>query len=95
MNKNRLEAFSDGVLVMLLAALAYWLLIKMLINANGRDSLVARLTHHDWKLYVSTSIFRIGLVMTLIQPLSGLLSVIIGNLIWFWPNKIIERHIVN
>jgi uncharacterized membrane protein len=44
------------------AAAAYWLLVRSLIVANGKDSLLARAIAHDVKGYVSLAMYAAAIV---------------------------------
>src|SRR5438034_1253326 len=57
----RLPVASFGV-VALGAAVAYSLLVRSLIVANGRDSLLARAIAHDVKGYVSLAMYAAGVL---------------------------------
>ncbi len=76
--------------VLLLAALAYWLLQHRIIKSQGTDSLLARAVGNDIKGRISPLFYIIAIPAAFFsQWLAGFLYVLVA-LIWFIPDKRIE-----
>lgn len=77
--------------VLLMAALAYWLLQGALIAAQGDDDLLRRAIGSDWKGKVSPLLYVAAIGVTFITPwLSQAIYVGIA-LLWLIPDRRIER----
>lgn len=77
--------------VLLMAALAYWLLQGALIAAQGDDDLLRRAIGSDWKGKVSPLLYVAAIGATFITPwLSQAIYVGIA-LLWLIPDRRIER----
>ena len=76
--------------VLLMAALAYWLLQRTLIGLQGTDSLLGRAIGSDWKGKLSPVLYALGIVCTLwaawiAQALYAAVAVM-----WLVPDRRIE-----
>ncbi|MGH7483463.1 MAG: TMEM175 family protein [Longimicrobiales bacterium] len=77
--------------VLLLAAIAYWLLQLLILRNEGPDSLLARAVGRDWKGKASPIIYTIAILSTLIHPwIAGVLYVLVA-LTWLIPDRRIEQ----
>ncbi|MBB4636856.1 TMEM175 family protein [Longimicrobium terrae] len=77
--------------VMLMAAIAYWLLQRVIIRREGHDSLLARATARDLKGKLSPVLYLIAIPMAFVQPaIAGALYVVVA-LVWLIPDSRIER----
>jgi uncharacterized membrane protein len=86
----RLPTALYGV-VLLMAAVAYTILVRMMIAAHGRESLVARATGRDRKGYVSLLLYLVAIPLAFVdQRIAGTLYVITA-LIWLIPDRRVER----
>ena len=86
----RLPTALYGV-VLLMAAVAYTILVRMMIAAHGRESLVARATGRDRKGYVSLLLYLVAIPLAFVdQRIAGALYVITA-LIWLIPDRRVER----
>jgi uncharacterized membrane protein len=86
----RWPVFFYGV-VLLACALSFTLLLRFLIAANGKESTLAKAVGGDWKGNVSIGIYVIGLALTFVHPLLGLAAFAAVAVIWFIPDRRIER----
>jgi uncharacterized membrane protein len=78
-------------LVLLLAAIAYWLLQRALLRNEGADSPLANAVGRDWKGKLSPLIYIVAILATAIHPwIAGALYVF-GALLWLVPDPRIER----
>jgi uncharacterized membrane protein len=77
--------------VLLMAAIAYWILQRMIIVIHGKDSLLAVAIGRDIKGKLSPLLYLIAIPLAFfIQWLAGLLYVLVA-LIWLIPDRRIER----
>lgn len=93
MGENHFAAVPCAVygLVLLMAALAYWLLQRAIIASQGRDSLLARAVGRDWKGTLSPVLYVLGIAAT---PWSTRLSqalYVLVALMWLVPDRRIEK----
>jgi uncharacterized membrane protein len=72
-------------------ALAFTILLRLLLSADGKDSPLARAVGADWKGNVSIAIYAIGIGLAFIRPVLGLACYVTVAVIWFIPDKRIER----
>ena len=76
---------------LLLAALAYTILVRMIIRKHGHDSVIARAIGSDLKGYISLALYAASIPMAFYNPwISGGLFVAVA-VIWFIPDRRIER----
>ena len=79
--------------VLLLAACAYFLLVRSLLRLHGKDSTLAAAVSTDFKGKLSIVIYAVAIPLALIIPgLSFALYVLVA-VIWFIPDRRIERVI--
>jgi uncharacterized membrane protein len=79
-----------GVLL-LLAAIAYYILQGRILALEGPDSILARAVGSDWKGKVSPVIYAVAIPSAFLhQAIAGALYVLVA-LIWLIPDKRIER----
>jgi uncharacterized membrane protein len=77
--------------VLLLAAMAYWILLNTILRVEGADSLLARAVGHDWKGKLSPLIYVVAIGAAFVKPaIAGALYVLVA-LIWVIPDRRIER----
>jgi uncharacterized membrane protein len=78
-------------LVLLLSALAYWILLSTILRAEGSDSVLRRAVGHDWKGKLSPLLYLVAIPTALVRPaIAGVLYAIVA-LIWVIPDRRIER----
>ncbi len=78
-------------LSLLMPAIAYTFLVRALIGSNGADSPLARAIGGDTKGYKSLALYVAGIAATFWQPLAGLACYIAVAVIWFIPDRRIEK----
>ncbi len=77
--------------VLLMAAIAYYLLQRAIIAREGRDSILAQALGSDWKGKLSPIIYIAAMPLAYLNPwLSGALYISVA-LLWFVPDRRIER----
>ena len=78
-------------MVLLLAAIAYWILQRMIIRHQGPGSLLAAAVGHDWKGKLSPLIYLAAIPLAFASPwISSGLYVLVA-LMWLIPDRRIER----
>ena len=77
--------------VLLMAAIAYYLLQQAIIRSQGRDSILKRAVGRDWKGKLSPVLYLVAIVATLLSPWISEAIFVAAALIWFIPDRRIER----
>ncbi len=72
-------------------AIAFTILVRFLIATNGKDSALAKAVGDDWKGNVSLAIYALGIGLAFIHPLLGMACYVAVAIIWFVPDRRIER----
>jgi uncharacterized membrane protein len=80
--------------VLLMAAIAYYILQWAIIAHEGRDSLLASALGRDWKGKLSPVVYLVAIPMAFVSPWisSGLYAFI--AMLWLIPDRRIERALV-
>ena len=77
--------------VLLMAALAYWFLERLIIKSQGTNSLLRKAVGSDWKGKLSPVFYVIGILSALFAPyVAGTIYSFVA-LIWLVPDRRIER----
>jgi uncharacterized membrane protein len=77
--------------VLLLAAIAYWLLQRAILTCEGSESLLAEAVGRDLKGKLSPVFYVAAIVATQIHPWISLTLYAVVALIWLIPDRRIER----
>jgi TMEM175 potassium channel family protein len=79
--------------VLLMSAIAYYILARVIVAREGADSILARALGADWKGRLSPVAYLIAIPAAFVHPaISGVLYVGMA-LIWLVPDRRIERMI--
>ncbi len=81
-------------LVVLLAAIAYFILTRVLIAHHGKDSTLAAAIGRDTKGKISVGIYVIAVVSALIVPWFACLLYMLVAILWLIPDRRIERSLM-
>jgi len=77
--------------VLLMAAIAYWILLQTILRAEGPDSLLRTAVGSDWKGKLSPILYVIAIPAAFVhEAIAGALYVTVA-LIWLIPDRRIER----
>jgi uncharacterized membrane protein len=97
MGENHFAAVPTALygLVMLLAAIAYWILQRTIIAQQGRDSLLAAAVGRDVKGKLSQALYIIAIAVTTIAPWIAWALYVAVALMWLIPDRRIERTLAN
>jgi uncharacterized membrane protein len=79
--------------VLLMAAISYWILQRRIILCEGKDSTLARAVGRDYKGKLSPVLYVIGIVATLFAPWLSLALYVAVALVWLVPDRRIERKL--
>ncbi|MGH9114787.1 MAG: TMEM175 family protein [Acidimicrobiales bacterium] len=69
------------------AALAYWVLVRMIVAANGDDSAVAKAIGSDFKGMVSEVLYAAGIGLAFWTPWAAYVLYCTVAVIWFAPDR--------
>ncbi|MBK8611688.1 MAG: DUF1211 domain-containing protein [Chitinophagaceae bacterium] len=93
MGENHFETWTVALygFVLFMAGLAYFILAKSLVRAHGKESLIAQALGKDWKGMLSVILYIVGIGLTFINPWIGFSIYILVAVMWFIPDKRIEK----
>jgi uncharacterized membrane protein len=74
-----------------MAGLAYWLLSRAIIQADGPDSLLAKAIGRDWKGNVSVALYLLAIPLTFLHEWIAEAIYVGVALLWLIPDRRIER----
>ncbi len=80
--------------VLLMAAIAYWLLAKSIIAAHGPDSLLAKAIGKDFKGRRSIILYAFAILIAYVNHWISLGIYILVALLWLIPDKRVERVLI-
>jgi uncharacterized membrane protein len=78
-------------LVLLMAAVAYWMLQQTIIARHGRESLLARAVGGDWKGKLSPLLYLAAIPLAFVNVWVACGIYIFVALLWLVPDRRIER----
>ena len=77
--------------VLLMAAIAYWILQRAIIAAEGKDALLARAIGKDRQGNLSVLIYAVAIPIAFVSPWVSQLCYVAVALAWIVPDRRIER----
>jgi uncharacterized membrane protein len=81
--------------VLLCAAVAYWILQQAIIASQGDDSLLRQAVGGDWKGKLSPLLYILAITLTFFLPWAGQLIYLGVALLWLVPDRRIERTLTH
>ncbi|MFO1299515.1 MAG: TMEM175 family protein [Burkholderiaceae bacterium] len=81
--------------VLLCAAVAYWILQQAIIASQGDDSLLRQAVGSDWKGKLSPLLYLLAITLTFFLPWAGQLIYVGVALLWLVPDRRIERTLTH
>jgi uncharacterized membrane protein len=78
-------------IVLLMAAVAYWVLQQAIIRLQGGNSLLSRAVGRDWKGKVSPLLYLLAILLSGRWPHASLVIYSLVALTWLVPDRRIER----
>jgi uncharacterized membrane protein len=93
MGENHLAPVPSALygLVLLMAAIAYWILQQVIIAAEGPNSLLKKAVGSDWKGKLSPLLYVIAILTTRWSQWLAQAIYVLVALIWLVPDRRIER----
>jgi uncharacterized membrane protein len=79
--------------VLLLAAIAYYVLQQAIIRGEGPGSTLADAVGRDLKGKLSPAIYLLGLLVALVVPALGLACYVVVAVMWLVPDRRLERRL--
>ena len=80
--------------VLLMAAIAYWLLQQLIISSQGPESILRRAVGGDWKGRLSPFLYAAAIAMAFVATWVSLAIYVSVALVWLIPDKRIERTLL-
>ena len=95
MGENHFTAVPTALygLVLLMAAIAYLLLQRAIIRAQGQDSILKKAIGHDRKGKLSAALYIVAIVASLRSSWMAQAVYVIVALIWLIPDRRIEKRL--
>jgi uncharacterized membrane protein len=95
-DENHLAPIPTAVygFVLLMAAMAYYILQCAIIKLQGTDSVLAAAIGKDWKGKVSPALYLIAIPLAFVSPLISNALFVLVALLWLIPDRRIERALV-
>jgi uncharacterized membrane protein len=97
MGENHLAAMPAVVygFVLLMAAIAYYLLQRTIITEQGPNSLLASAIGSDWKGKLSPVLYLSAMLLAFVSPWIAVGLYALVALMWLIPDRRIERALTN
>jgi uncharacterized membrane protein len=80
-------------IVLLLSALAYFILQKAIIHTQGEASVLRKVLGHDIKGKLSPILYAFGIAVAFVSPMTANLIYALVALMWLVPDKRIEKQL--
>jgi uncharacterized membrane protein len=95
MGENHFAAAPTALygVVLLMAAIAYYLLQQTIIRAQGHDSVLKKAVGRNWKEKVSIVLYITAIVVALRSPPIADALFVVAALLWFIPDRRIEKRL--
>jgi uncharacterized membrane protein len=95
MGENHFKPLPTAVygVVLFLAAVAYYVLQRVIIAHQGRDSLLAAAVGKDWKGKISPVLYLVAIALSFLSPWMACALYVTVALMWFIPDRRIERRV--
>ena|ERR1044071_3421535 len=93
MGENHFTALPTAVYgaVLLMAAIAYYVLERTIIRAQGPESILQKAVGRDWKGKLSPVLYVAAILATLLSPMISQVIFVAVALIWLIPDRRIEN----
>lgn len=79
---------------LIMCALAYTILVMVLLKHEGSESLLAKAVGDDWKGRVSILIYATGIALAWVNPCISFLLYATVACVWFIPDRRIEKKVM-
>lgn len=93
MGENHFTALPTALYgtILLMAAIAYYLLERTIIRAQGRESILQKAVGRDWKGKFSPVLYVVAIIATLLSPVISQAIFVAVALVWLIPDRRIEN----
>jgi uncharacterized membrane protein len=93
MGENHFGAIPTATygVVLLMSAIAYYILQRVIMAAQGKDGVLAKAVGKDVKGKLSPVLYSLGIIGAFIRPVIAWTLYVIVALIWLLPDRRIER----
>ena len=93
MGENHFAAVTTALygVVLLMASIAYWILQQLIIDSQGRESVLGKAVGGDWKGKLSPILYAIAIPMAFVSRWVSLALYVFVALMWLVPDKRIEK----
>jgi uncharacterized membrane protein len=97
MGENHFGSAPSAVygVVLLMAAIAYWILQQLIIASQGADSLLKKAVGGDWKGKLSPVVYAVAIPLAFWSQWVSIGLYVFVALIWLVPDRRIERVLLN
>lgn len=97
MGENHFEALPTAAygVVLLMAAIAYWILQQLIIRAQGKGSVLRAAVGGDWKGKLSPVLYLAGIVLAFQDHRISQALYVVVALIWLVPDRRIEHELAD
>ena len=97
MGENHFAALPSALygVVLLAAAVAYWLLQQAIIAAQGDASVLRRAIGSDWKGKLSPVLYLVAIALTFVAAWAAQIIYVAVAMLWLVPDRRIERMLVH
>jgi uncharacterized membrane protein len=79
--------------VLLMPAIAYYLLVQAIIHRHGKDSMLAQAVGRDVKGKISVLLFSVGILLAFFEPWIAMGLYVVVAIVWIVPDRRIENMI--
>lgn len=79
-------------IVLLLAAIGYFVLTRVLVARHGNDSVLAAAIGRDGKGRLSVGLYALGVALAFVAPAAACGLYVLVAVIWLIPDRRIEKH---
>ncbi len=96
MGENHFAAMPTALygMVLLMAAVAYWILQQAIIARHGRESLLAKAVGRDLKGKISPLLYVMAIFAAFVVPWAAQALFVLVAALWLVPDRRIERALV-
>ncbi len=93
LGQNHLASVPSALygIVLLMAAIAYWILQQLIIASQGRESLLKKAIGSDWKGRLSPVLYALAILTAFWSPWISQGIYVLVALFWLIPDRRIER----
>jgi len=93
--ENHVAAIPTAIygFVLLMAAIAYYVLERTIIAKQGRESLLARAVGKDWKAKICLALYLAGIPLAFVSSWIASGLYVFAALLWLIPDPRIEREL--